>query len=210
MQNAIPASGEMTPAQFERTFDVKIDVDPEALTAVFAFNEGDGRLPFTPWMIAHRLAHLIDEQKSSLRDRTAISEALRSLNSVWRDLGYENVGMTSLDHLIHEIGTFKSARDGTTGDLGEFVAECFAQYLITGKITLKELGDVVHNRASPRTRSRYPKLADMLDADVAAGKDAQTIPNATAANAALSRWATATEEMFRQELNQARGKIIVM
>lgn len=206
MQNADPASGHMTSGEIKRIFGVDIPDDPDALTAVFAFNEGDGRRPFTPWMVAHRLGHLINERGRSM-DGGIFTASMRTLNQVWNDLDYDARHTVSLDHILHEIGTFKSARDGTVRSVGEFVLECFAQFLISGKVTFKQIGDSVQSRATPGTRQLYPKLADMLDA--AEGRRDE-IPNPVQVNEALSRWKKMMVQDWTEELHNLVGKIIVM
>lgn len=202
----VPASGEMTPAAIKRAFDVDIPADPKAFTAVFGFNEGDERRPLTPWMIAHRLGHLINERGRSVAGGV-FTRSLRELNRRWRELDYDDKGLIDIQNILHEIGTFKSARDSSVRGLGEFVLECFAQFLITGRITFRKIGDTVTNKANAGTRANHPRLADMLDRD---GNPSQRVPNPNRVNEVLDDWRDDMEDWWFDELEHLVGKIIVM
>lgn len=201
-----PASGEMTPDQIKRVFAVDIPVDPNAFTAVFGFNEGDKRRPLTPWMIAHRLGHLINERGRSVTGGI-FTRSLQELNRRWRnDLDYDDKGTIDLQNILHEIGTFKSARDLTVRGSGEFVLECFAQFLITGRIIFRQIGATVIDKAHSETRDRHPRLADILDADETPRK----VPDPGRINDVLDDWREDMEQLWFEELEGLIGKIVVM
>jgi hypothetical protein len=197
------ASGIMATGEVERIYGVDIPADPHALTAVFAFNEGDERWPFTPWMIAHRLAHLVEEAYG--RRGGGLRPLLVDIQDKWRDLGYDVVKTASIEHLIQDIGTTKAARDGKLNNLGEFINECFAQYLVTGNIRLNPVTENMIAKASPNTRRLYPKLAKMIDDHPAAH-----IPNPDAVNTMLATWKETAKATFKSELDKLVGWVVVM
>lgn len=203
-----PASGMMSPDEIETALGVRIERDPHVFTAVLSFNEGDDRRPFTPWMIAHRLGHLIEERGRRI-EGGLFNQQSQSLQEMWRNLDYEDKRLVDIQNILHEIGTFKSARDGTVRGPGEFVIECFAQFLISGRIKLRKLGPVVQERANALTRVKHPKLAAELDKAVAKGKTRE-IPNPARCNEVLDMWREQCEQDWHEELQRMVGKIVVM
>jgi hypothetical protein len=203
MQNFKRASGTMSEEQFYATYGVALKNEPGSLTAVFAFNEGTDRMPLTPWLIAHRLCHLVEEAYGS--GKGGMAPIMVDLQNRWSQLGYDAVGTTSIQEFLCDIGTTKTCRDGTLVNIGEFVAECFAQYLITGRIKLNPVQKIMNARVLSDTRRLYPKLADMIEA-----KPETTIPDPDAVNVGLEKWRQAAEVTFMKELEGMKGRIVVM
>jgi hypothetical protein len=203
MQNAHRASGEMSEAQFKATFGIDLKRDPSALTAVFAFNEGSDRRPLTPWIIAHRLCHLVEEWNG--RDGGGIVPVMIDLQKRWRDLGYDVVGVTDITWVLQDIGTTKASRDRQIVNIGEFVAECFAQYLVTGKIKLNRVTHEMESTIPTDVHRLTPKLAQMV-----AASPKITLPDPDAINVELQYWARSAEAAFLSALRSLQGKIVVM
>jgi len=128
----------------------------DQITMVFLGNSGAERMPFTPWVIAHRMGHAIQAStRSASRSNAAFywQEAeqvfFRGVNEVLRDVYRKRIAGNmremkidlSLEYsaLFNAIGTQKSSRDHKINRPFEFVYESFAQYLHTGNITYNPL-----------------------------------------------------------------------
>lgn len=198
------ASGIMTPQEFERAYGHPIKADPSALTAVFTFNEGTERRPMTPWIIAHRLTHLIEE--ADYQNERPFGVIMMGLQFGFMQLGYDVIGTNSVDNIVPLIGTTKAARDGALVNIGEFVAECFAQYLVQGRIILNPLEQSENPlKVMSDTRRLYPKLVDAMDEN-----PSFVIPDPEAVNQWLAKWASSTEKAFGEILKNMVGKVVVM
>ncbi len=134
--------------------------EPGEVNIIFTNNKGDKRVNMTPWIIAHRLGHAFARFKQSSR---GMERQFRSYQEVVETIGREfdtifqdvygiksfksdkRTGPTDrrnqllMRHLAHNIATFKSARDKNLRDYFELYNELFAQFVITGKVTLKDL-----------------------------------------------------------------------
>lgn len=115
-------SGVMTPSQVQNSFDVSIEPASDALTALFLSNANDAKsaMPFSPWMLCHRMAH-------SILDAAAAEDlGGMALNNAYP---FANVPKQYL--------TMKSASPGTVMDNeGEKGVEALAQFLHNGEIEL--------------------------------------------------------------------------
>lgn len=127
----------------------------DQITMVFLGNSGVERMPFTPWVIAHRMGHAINASTGSAsRSNAAIywQEAewrfFKNVNEILRDvykiktynertLIYERT--PEYRALFNSIGTQKSSRDHKINRPFEFLYESFAQYLHTGNIAYNPL-----------------------------------------------------------------------
>ena len=132
--------------------------DEGEVNIIFTNNKGAQRVNMTPWIIAHRMGHAF-----SRRNKRGLDHQFRSYQSVVEEISrqfemifQEVYGIKSfksdkdtgpkdrrdqllMKHLAHNIATFKSARDKNMRDYFELYNELFAQYVITGKVTLKNL-----------------------------------------------------------------------
>jgi len=198
------ASGAMSVERFKEVYGYDLPADPTAVTAVFAFNEGTERRPFTPWMVAHRLAHLVEEADYS-SGRGPVATVMMDLQRRWSEVGYENVGATSVQSFATNLGTTKAARDGEIVNFGEFIAECFAQFIVTGRIRLNKLTSKVNVQVMRDEDRLEPKWAAMIRAN-----PEWEIPNPDVANDMLAKWASDTEKAFGNALEALKGKIVVM
>jgi len=122
----------------------------QSITVLIASNEGDERLALTPWILAHRVAHAImyaDRSQEHMKS-TDLTMVLNNLTvmatSTFSSLRYRmerlnpDLMQGPKDYMVniaHMIGKFKSARDGTIRDSGEFLVECFTQYITQGAVS---------------------------------------------------------------------------
>jgi len=131
------------------------------VSVIFTNNKGSARINMTPWIMAHRMGHAFARPNGGFgrgmqRQFHSYHEAVNAINSTFQTILQDVYGVKSYDgkgfwgpkerrdqllmkHLSHALGTFKSARDKNLRDYFEIYNELFAQYLITGKVTLNEL-----------------------------------------------------------------------
>jgi len=169
-RSADPASAEqkigyMSAAKFKRTYDVKLNTARNTLNLVFIENEGENRLPFTPWIIAHRLYHALSLAVQHRRDTnhrrlgegltqllTAAVKIYRCCNRfavddcrLWPSRRFGNSSTVSdndlgvLKLLAEETLDTHVCRNRRLNNHLEAIAEAFAQWCITGSIRTKTL-----------------------------------------------------------------------
>jgi len=141
----------------------------DAITLIFGGNYGVEKIPFTPWIMAHRTGHalrdgsfvrspefqrIVDTVTESLDDVIEMlalpdfypyNNLYRSKNSYYDD-GRERQKykkLATLDryykYLSLQIGTTAAARNGKLRNHFEFIYDCVAQFIITGKVKLAPL-----------------------------------------------------------------------
>jgi hypothetical protein len=145
---------------------VRIEPEEEKITVIFTNNSGDQWRPMTPWIMAHRFGHavnaaarrdqdsyitqnwqeleqLVFEALDQLADLHGVqAPAPRSRNAPDR-YGYQNQFAKQQQQdkkrqiMAHAYGTMRSARTRKIARNYEFHYELFAQYLLTGKVSLE-------------------------------------------------------------------------
>lgn len=140
--------GEEAYKMLEKTFS------RDAVNVIFTNNKGAERFPMTPWIIAHRLGHVIWRDKNNWHPyneaSTAIVETLANIleecyigrrltASNHRDMigrGYRSTraDQLAMKNFFQHAATFRSAREGIIRDWFEVLNELIAQYLTTGTI----------------------------------------------------------------------------
>ena len=122
--------------------DIPVPKEGET-TVIFTANAAADRTPLTAWTIAHRIGHAFAATfRRNMRDNSIdhyINEINRSISSILNDgygasrqprgLIYDNDPLVR--NLLESIGTFRSARMKKLPRTGEFIYECFAQYLLS-------------------------------------------------------------------------------
>ena len=195
----------------------------DGINIIFTNNSGDERRPMTGWIIAHRTGHAILRMGSGHPSQYGMSSFFTHLSKILEDrLKYivqmygqripqykyqdsqdswntrpprPNYNASTIRTLLAQIGTFKSARDNTIRTFGEFIFECFAQYLLFGQVKF--------NRA-PR----------QMSVGYAWGRPQMSYPlgqvEQSEADGAIDYIASVFEEEFSRVLQMARGRIFVM
>lgn len=128
--------------QFERWFGHAPQDTSTSISVVFLQNEGDGRMPMTPWVLAHRLGHAIayaGDMNNMRNTDLEISRARFRLLSSFNNLTYKlfhSLGGDKDDQRsnLALVGTTRAIRTGNMINEGEFLIDCVAQYLILGKV----------------------------------------------------------------------------
>lgn len=133
---------------------------PDSVTIVFTNNAGAEKIPMTPWIIAHRIGHVLARSKGS-RDNFYYKEASNYLISGLSEImeyygkseyprsdssminsygkyGNERNNQLIMKNFFQKVATFRSARKGIIRDWFEVLNELIAQYITTGKIKFND------------------------------------------------------------------------
>lgn len=135
----------------------KLPPDAEnSITVILIENEGGGRVPLTPWILAHRIAHAILDGAGARRENydEDLDRGLRSARTMFEDIIRKTIeryideepykkGFVSnsfqnshnVAQVAKMIGTMRSARTGNLTNGGEFFVELIAQVMTQGKVT---------------------------------------------------------------------------
>lgn len=116
---------------------VQRPVQPDEICVFYLSNVGDQKVPFTAWIMAHRLGHAIRKNNYAWGEYEAYwRQQCRDILENNYDI-YET--SRSARALVNALGTMKSARNGKITRPYEFLYELLAQYLITGSVKLNPL-----------------------------------------------------------------------
>lgn len=155
-------SGVYARGEAEQKLDVKLPASstPDATMVVFTNNEGGNRLPMTGWIIAHRIGHALTSYNEYLN---AFEDTVEDVKDITGNL-YDNFGVPKID-TIYAIGKMASCRNRSLNSSVEFPIECFAQFLLTGKVSLKRFAQpmVIHTDNGPKTISDERYMHDTND-----------------------------------------------
>ena len=208
--------GKMAPNTIQEIFGEQatqiIQGSEDAITVVFVGNKGDSKVMLTPWMMAHRIGHAI---QANIRRGTSNGGTWRAaedhffgtVNNIIADYygkrvpnqfgnKMNNALAKEYTALFNAIGTQRSSRTGQITRPYEFLYELFAQYLGTGKVTLKPLP-----KSQDYGRKAWGKSTQSLRLQPGAEEDA------TYATDVLGR---DMELMFDDVLSSLVGDILVM
>lgn len=151
---------------------------PDAITVILTNNMSDDNWMSirSPWMLAHRISHAIFDNH---RVERKTDDVTYRLGYVVRDFVYRIMTLAygvswHSDYRIgkeyteaygkilgHAISTMRSARKGNINNVYEWVHELFSQKVITGKITLNPLPDILDElpiSQDPEIRRKVLKL----------------------------------------------------
>ena len=135
-----------------------IEFNPESINVIFSNNQGAERYPLTGWIIAHRLFHAFQSErwgkyhqadtarvKGETTPHQIVNAIFTQLSGILFDLeNYEVTNGHYQDHLPKRdlaalMGTTKACREFRLSNSSEILPECFAQYMLKGKVTLRPL-----------------------------------------------------------------------
>lgn len=131
--------GFLSAEQAEERWGVKLVPRPDAVNVVVLQNEGDNRVPMTPWIIAHRIAHMFNYTHKLSIDRLS-QNFLNSLEQVQDEYKRgESRYRPQFYELAKVFGTTRACREGliTRGRTFEWLWDCFAQMCVIGTINFK-------------------------------------------------------------------------
>lgn len=171
----------------------EIKLDPNQITIIFTNNEGSNVLPFTPWILAHRMSHVVLARGPRIIPN--ISKGIQSVfvNDYYHDEKFEygiehkslgdylttNPNMNKYIHAFRLIFNYKSVQNyGSLNAHQEIVNEMFADWLLNGhvrynhfpkKITLDGIDfelyneDIVNRRLGEAIRKTERTFGDTMD-----------------------------------------------
>lgn len=157
-------TGQVRPQWVNQTFGVDWYHDPNAINIVFTNNEGNAKIPMTPWIVAHRIGHALVTGNAEFKSEL-VGHGIHYLMSLarlaeWVYSGFTgtaqyynyNTAAPTLMHLINHIGTMASVRNQKLANVGEFIIESFAQHLVEGRISFGKIPKrLILDRADPTT-----------------------------------------------------------
>jgi len=155
--------------------------NPETITIIMA-NIGDD--PLTPWIMGHRIGHIYHWRLKSHPGYTRETPHSRYIQSLHEGEGIysivtelvsiidpecdvfttDNMNVDHHEEIFTKLSPFKSARDGNTNGVLEYITELHAQYLTTGRVDFNK--DLPHwkeysDRATKYMRGYYDSLKGM-------------------------------------------------
>lgn len=135
----------------------------DQVNVIYTNNSGSERVPMTGWIMAHRLGHGLQAdqrgamfgQKGSAESHymgVAMKEVERAFKEVMTRYGIpypDYGGWGRRDQFLPQNGgllgfirnfcTFRSARESNVRNPFEVTYECFAQYMMSGKVTFNDI-----------------------------------------------------------------------
>lgn len=182
----------------------------DGITVIFTNNRGDQKIPMTPWIMAHRIAHAFQRitnwKMHGGREISEYSSANEAIDGTVTDILKRSYGVDTIHFrndreaalvrkkFFEEIGTFRSARKKILRADFEFINELFAQYLITGDVKFNPL----------------PKKIVLSKAWGHDGRALYLRGDREESEAMLDMLANDMEYYVENMLSQAIGKIFVM
>jgi len=163
------------------------DPDGETIVVIFTNNKGAQGIPATPWILGHRIGHVLSRYSMNFRNTGRQYHAYTEfVNHLWSSTAefleyfYNDSRFPTkepqlrnenrADQLLaknfwEQIGTFKSARDNKLRDHFEFANELIAQYLTTGNIKFNQLPEVIKGK-NKRYLTNDPKKRQEIEHDI--------------------------------------------
>jgi hypothetical protein len=135
-----------------RLADLHIEGTPGKITMIFTNNEGTNRIPMTGWIIAHRMLHAFAFYRSGTisryhREIPALADQLekigKQVTAELRDIRGSFNDKLSLRDIAEMLGSTRACRERKLNVSNELFPECFAQYILKGKVTFRELPEAI-------------------------------------------------------------------
>jgi hypothetical protein len=141
-------SGVYYPDLFQRTFGFVPPDYQGAISVMLVENEGNDRLPLTPWMVAHRIAHALNmPSRDDFFDHLTDAEIKETWKNAFtgmvkfRDVMCEFLGGDYSD-IAALIGKTRAMRSRKLSNPGEFFMEMITQYIVQGSLTFNRAPDL--------------------------------------------------------------------
>jgi hypothetical protein len=196
--------GEKDTRWIQKNLGLNIQKKPGVITVIFTNNQGLERVPLTPWIIAHRLGHVLEKAGGMKRFEKILDDGLARVIQIaysytisYQDKTLQFHSMVALHQLAAAIGTMKSAAKLTK--YYEFPHELLAQYLQTGGIQFRNLPVILP--VLPREAARYSAVGRPLQ-----GKESSI----NAGDELLTQLGVQLQSELDMLLNKMVGKIFVM
>lgn len=161
----------LTPEEFEPKED--------CINIIFGGNFGQEKVMGTPWIWAHRASHamlrthggngILDSRRTIFKIIKKLTQDINDIAVIYNLHPYEmgkndNSKYTKQNsyilQILYQLGTFKSAREKNLSNAYEFIHECFAQYIIEGKIKFNKLTNELVYGLLPFGKKSIQKLSE--------------------------------------------------
>jgi hypothetical protein len=132
-------SGVYSPEMFLDKFGILPKNYEKCINVVLCNNEGDARVPLTPWMVAHRIVHAFFNANSGnhVGDDPEIyynfMKYHRGMNSAITLIKNEKIKPMLATELYATLASFGSARNHKVTRDSEFIIDIAVQYFLKGK-----------------------------------------------------------------------------
>ncbi len=193
-----------SPEEMKQPTDIYIN--PEAINIIYTNNSGTNRIPFTYWTAAHRLGHAIKNDRGYVEFFKTLQEELRMIikgiygKTLTTNYGrFDRQSSAIVLEFIKQIGTMRSAREGSVLTIYEFGYELLAQWMTTGVIKFNPLPKSFGKHGyfgRPGTHTRIPGPGNNEEYEEY--------------NEQLQNLSSTLEYYAQTALNNAIGKIFVM
>jgi len=146
-------SGAVNPAELIKILPEAESIinDPngtDTITVFYVSNVGANKVPFTPWIMAHRLGHALRAGGKSHQWKEYESQWNTFLKEIFNNVYGRKISgdavfspqlSAPISAICNSIGTMRSARKGAISRPYEFLYEMFAQYINSGEIKFNKL-----------------------------------------------------------------------
>jgi hypothetical protein len=127
-------------------------MEDDTINILLTNNDGNNKVPLSPWIVAHRISHILATDYSEYDDAyrsiflptmAELTNAVFTNNKNAHELEIDSDSPFYWSHIAAQVfGTMTSAKTKkiVVGGGGEFFHELFAQYINDGHITLNKSG----------------------------------------------------------------------
>lgn len=141
---------------YEEMFGIteeQFNFNKNAISIIFISNYGDKKITLTPWIIAHRISHVLDGDHDDYTTFILIekSKIYEKFKQMILELVYEYKTMTANQYvlpkidIVNKIFTFHSAKTGKLNSYTESLNELFAQYILKGHIEILPIPEYIES-----------------------------------------------------------------
>jgi hypothetical protein len=131
----------------EAAEEQRMPTDEDGITCVIRNNAGVNRVPFTPWILLHRMAHAMQMRGADYGqyERRMFTIMAELLDATYGDtFGDEFAGKSGLEtksaphNVLQFFMTTRAARRLVLSNELDVFAELFAQYMFSGRVKLRQ------------------------------------------------------------------------
>lgn len=206
----------LTSKELKKQFGISLEPKPDELNVVFTHNEGTDRRPFSGWLLPHRIYHVIAEIEGYAGSRELLDDFENICNKVTEQAylpDEQTMEDPSLEPMAaaNVLGWWRSARNKTQGNIGEFVCECFAAYMVRGILVFNPIPETISYstglRDLRRDKTEYERL---FNRPYDPTRPDFKIRSTVHADELFTRWSHRAMVVFDKGIKKALGKIIVL
>ncbi len=143
--------GLITEDTIRNVYGAEISAKQDRAILVMVENESRAPVRFTPWMVAHRMSHVIYQTTIQDKDNRLIPIVDEFQKEINRLQDYY-IPYLSEEALATFFGTTRSCQMEMLTSWGEWWHECFAQFCVTGKVRFNEPKPVMENKQGKSIR----------------------------------------------------------